>query len=218
MDPVHQNPRRLSEVQRCEVNKIIDQWIRDNIIRPSVSEYASPIVLVVKKNGELRLCVDYRLLNKKIIRDRYPLPLIEDQLDRLQDAAVFSTLDLKDGFFHVPIEESSIKYTSFVTPDGQYEFLRVPFGLSNSPAVFQRHIKAVFRDLINDGTVLTYLDDLIIPARDEAENLEKLKRVLAVASKYGLVINWRKCELLVERVEYLGYIVEKVSNRRIKKH
>jgi len=119
----------------------------------STSDYASPIVLVINKNEESRLCVDYRMLNKKIVRDRFPLPLIEDLLDRLQRAVVFSTLDLRNGFFHVSVKEESIKYTSFIVSDGQFKFLKVPFGLLNSPAVFQRHIRAVFRQLITDGTV-----------------------------------------------------------------
>lgn len=191
--PVFQNPQRLSAEQKRLVNEIVDEWISQEIIRPSVSDYASPIVLVAKKNGQVRLCVDYRPLNAKIIKDRNPLPLIEDQLDRLQDARVFTTLDLKDGFFHVPVCEESRKYTAFVVPDGHYEFLRVPFGLCNSPAVFQRHVRVVFRPLITSGTVLVYLDDLIIPARDERESLDKLKMVLRAASEYGLVLNWKKC-------------------------
>ena len=133
--------------------------------------------------------MDYRRLNKIIVRDRYPLPLIEDLLDKLQEAKIFSTLDLKDGFFHVPIEEDSTKYTAFVVPDGHYEFLRFPFGLCNSPAVFQRSIRAMFRTLIANGTFLTYLDDLIVPARSEDENLEKLAQVLNLASNHGLIIN-----------------------------
>lgn len=152
--PIHQNPRRLSAEQRSVVSEIINEWIDKGIARPSQSEYASPIVVVKKKNGEPRLCVDYRRLNRKIVRDRYPLPLVEDQLDKLAKAKVFCTLDLKDGFFHVPVDEPSIRYTSFVTPDGQFEFLMVPFGLSNSPAVFQRHIRAVFRKLIGYGVSL----------------------------------------------------------------
>lgn len=152
--PVYQNPRRLSAEQKTQVNEIIDRWISEGVVRPSVSDYASPIVLVAKKDGQPRLCVDYRSLNKKIVKDRNPLPLIEDQPDRLQNARVFSTLDLKAGFFHVPIETDSIKYTAFVVPDGQYEFMRVPFGLCNSSAVFQRHVRAVFRPLITSGTVL----------------------------------------------------------------
>lgn len=217
--PVHQNPRRLSAEQRSVVSEIVDEWIDKGIARPSHSEYASPIVLVKKKNGETRLCVDYRRLNRKIVRDRYPLPLVEDQLDRLAKAKVFCTLDLKDGFFHVPIDEPSIHYTSFVTPDGQFEFLMVPFGLSNSPAVFQRHVKAVFRELIDKGTVLTYLDDLIIPAEEERDSLQKLEEVLNTARDYGLRINWSKCSLMTARVEYLGHIVEagtvKPSERKV---
>lgn len=105
-------------------------------------------MLVKKKDGSHRLCVVYRILNKKIIRDRYPIPLIEDQLDRLQNARVFSTIDLKNDFFHVRMDESSVKYTFFIVSDRQYEFLRVSFGLCNSRFVFQRFINAVFRDLI----------------------------------------------------------------------
>jgi len=206
--PVHQNPRRLSMGQQEIVNQIVNDWTQRGIIRPSNSEYASPIVLVEKKNGEPRLCVDYRQLNKKIVRDRFPLPLIEDQLDKLAEAKVYCTLDLKDGFFHVPIEEGSIKYTSFVVPDGQFEFLVVPFGLCNSPAVFQRHIKVVFRELAAKDIVMIYLDDLIIPAKDESECVERLRRVLLTASQYGLRINWKKSNLLVRQVEYLGHIVK----------
>lgn len=125
--------------------EIIDGWIANGIVQVSNSDYASPIVLVTKKNGETRLCVDYRRLNRKMIRNRYPMPLMEDQLDGLAEAKVYCVLDLKDRFFHVPIHEESRRYTAFVTPDGQYEFLKVPFGLYNSPAVFQRHIKAVPR-------------------------------------------------------------------------
>lgn len=107
-------------------------------MRPSLSEYASPVVLVKKKNGTYRLCVDYRRLNQKIIKNRYPLPLIDDQLDRLQGAKIFTTLDLKNGFFHVDVDEDSRKFTAFIIPDGQYEFLKIPFGLCNS---------SFFRDL-----------------------------------------------------------------------
>lgn len=164
--------------------------------------------MVKKKDGAVRLCVDYRQLNRKIIKDRYPLPLIEDQLDQLQSARFFSTLDLKNGFFHVAIDERSRKYTAFIVPDGHYEFSRVPFGLCNSPAVFQRFINIVFRDLIHDKVVLTYMDDLIIPSVDCESGLRSLETVLRVASEAGLIINWKKCSFLRSRVEFLGHIVE----------
>lgn len=178
------------------------------IAKPSVSDYASPIVLVKKKNGSNRICVDYRALNKKIIKDRYPLPLIEDQLDKLQDARVFSTIDLKNGFFHVEVDTASQKYTAFIVPDGHYEFTRVPFGLCNSPAVFQKFVNVAFQELIHEGVVLTYMDDIIIPAADCENALRNLQRVLSVASQTGLEINWKKCSFLQRRVEFLGHVIE----------
>lgn len=206
--PVYQRPRRLACEEKVEVDKQIAAWLQEGIVQPSHSDYASPIVLVKKKNGSTRICVDYRQLNRKIVKDRYPLPLIEDELDSLQGATIFSTLDLKNGFFHVPIEEASRKYTAFVVPNGHYEFLRVPFGLCNSPAVFQKFIHAVFREVITTGIARTYLDDIIVLANDVTSAIKNLKTVLDVASQYGLIINWNKCSLLQARVEYLGHIVE----------
>lgn len=165
-EPIYQKARRLSAIERNEVNAQVDEWLKNKIIQPSVSEYASPIVLVKKKDGTKRLCVDFRLLNKKIAKDRYPLPLIEDQLDALQNARVFSTLDLKNGFFHVRVDELSRKYTAFIVPDGHFEFLRVPFGLCNSPAIFQKFVNVIFKDLVREGVMLIYMDDLIVPAMD----------------------------------------------------
>lgn len=207
-EPVHQNPRLLSAQQRDVVSKIVDNWMKESIVRPSNFEFASPIVLVQKRDKIPRLCVDYRQLNRKVVRDRYPLSLIEDQLDKLAEATIYCTLDLKDGFFHVALDEDSVRYTSFIIPDGQFEFLRVPFGLSNSSAVFQRHIKVIFYELAVKNVVLIYLDDLIISAKNEAECLDKLMQVLRVTADYGLKINWKKSNFLVRQVEYLGHLIE----------
>lgn len=206
--PIQQLPRRLAPLEKEIAQKQVDQWLNDGIIQSSTSEFSSPIVLAHKKDGSRRLCVDYRRLNKVLVRDHFPLPLIEDILDDLHDARVFSTLDLENGFFHVPVDESSRKYTSFVTPFGQYEFLATPFGLSTSPTVFQRYINDVFRDLIEKKVVVVYIDDLLIPAKDEQEALEKLSTVLAVAEQHGLKIKWSKCQFLMRKIEYLGYQVE----------
>jgi len=132
-------------------------------------------VLVKKNDDTLRLCIDFRELNKKIVRDRYPLPLIDDQIDRLRGAVVFSTLDLRNGFFHIPVDEASVKYTSFIVPNGQYEFLRTPFGLCISPPVFQRYVNLIFRDLIRLGHLLAYMDDLIVVAANVEEGLVRLR-------------------------------------------
>lgn len=204
-EPIYQKARRLSVIERNEVNAQIDEWLRDEIVQPSVSEYASPVVLVKKRDGTSRLCVDFRLLNKKVVKDRYPLPLIEDHLDALQNAKVFSTLELRNGFFHVSMDESNRKYTAFIVPD--YEFLRVPFGLCNSPAIFQKFINVVFKDFIREG-VLAYMDDLIVPSIDCEIDLRNFERVLSVASRNGLAINWKKCNLLQTKVEYLGHVIE----------
>jgi len=126
----------------------------------------------------------YRLpkLNEKIIKARYPLPIIEDQIDRLQKAKVFSTIDLKNGFFHVLVAKDSRKYTSFVVPNGQYEFLCMPFVLCVASAYFQRYINAVFADLMAEGVVMVYMDDLIILSIDSEEGIHKLARTLQVAN------------------------------------
>lgn len=126
----------------------VDKWLRDGIVKVSTSEFASPVVVVRKKDGSSIICVDYRRLNKNILKDQLPVPLIDEQLDRLQNARVFSTLDLKDGFFHVPIVETSRKYASFVTAQGQFEFTKVPFSISISPSVFLRFINFVFTGFI----------------------------------------------------------------------
>ncbi|GFW24381.1 hypothetical protein TNCV_606271 [Trichonephila clavipes] len=146
-EPVCQHPRRLAFTERQEVNKQIEEWLNEGIIRPSSAEYASPIVMVKKKDGSSRMCIDYRKLNQKLVKDKFPLPIIEDVLDTLQEAKVYSTLDLPNGFFHVDVDEDCRKYTSFIVPDGQFEFNKVPFGLSTSPGVFQRYVSSIFRDL-----------------------------------------------------------------------
>ncbi|GFX69226.1 retrovirus-related Pol polyprotein from transposon 297 [Trichonephila clavipes] len=117
-------------------------------------------------------------------------------------------LDLKNGFFHVDVNEDCKHLTSFVVPDGQFEFNKVPFGLSTSPSVFQRYVYSIFRELMRKGVVIIYMDDLIIPAKDEKESLEELKEVLEVASKYGLEMKFKKCQFLRRKVEFLGHVVE----------
>ncbi|GFW61933.1 retrovirus-related Pol polyprotein from transposon 297 [Trichonephila clavipes] len=133
---------------------------------------------------------------------------IDEWLEQGIGAKVYTTLDLKNGFFHVDVNEDCKHLTSFVVPDGQFEFNKVPFSLSTSPSVFQRYVYSIFRDLMRKGVVIIYMDDLIIPAKDEKEGLEKLKEVLEVASKYGLEMKFKKCQFLRRKVEFLGHIVE----------
>ncbi|GFY02721.1 retrovirus-related Pol polyprotein from transposon 297 [Trichonephila clavipes] len=200
--PIAQRSRRLSLPEKREVEKQIDEWLEQGIIRESRSDFSSPVVVCKKKDGTMRLCIDYRKLNKKIVKDRYPLPIIEEVLDKLGNGKIFTTLDLKNAFFHVDVDEASRKYTAFVTETGQYEFLKVPSGLSISSNYFQRYINYVFRELLRDGTLIIYLDDIIIPATDEKEACQKLARVLETASRYGIELNLKKCQFLQGKINF----------------
>lgn len=136
------------------------------------------------------------------------MPLIDDVIERLQGNRVFITLDLENGFCHVPVEPNSRKYISFVTHACQFEFLYVPFGISNSPAVFSRFIYAILLDMVQDGTVVTYMDDPISPPKDINEGIQELTGVLSRASEFILRIKWSKCPFFKEKVDFIGYIVE----------
>ena len=206
--PICQRPRRLSVREKEIVENQVKEWLDNNIIEPCSSDFASPVVVVQKKDGSPRVCIDYRPLNKVILKDKFPFPLIEDLLDKLKDALIFSTIDLKNGFFHVEVDEHSRKYTSFVTHDGQFQFLRTPFGLCKSPSVFQRFMNRIFQPLINAGVIAVYFDDLIILAQNYEEAVERLALVLNTASEYGLELNLKKCKFLKRRIEYLGHVVE----------
>jgi hypothetical protein len=142
------------------------------------------------------------------VKDRYPLSVIEDQNDKLSTTMMFTILDLCNGFFHVPVDEGSFKYTAFATPSGQYEFLKTPFGLCNSPAIFQRFINEIFKDLMRDEVVIIYMDDLIIPSKNVGEGFVKLYKVISRAEEFGLEFNWKKCKFLQKRIEYLGHDIE----------
>lgn len=217
--PIFRRPRRLAYSEKKIVDEQIEEWIKEGIVEEASSDYASCVVVTKKKDGSNRVCIDYRSLNKKIIKDRFPTPLIEDILDGLKDAKVFSSIDLKNGFFHVPVNVESQKYLAFVTHNGQYIFKKAPFGCCNSPAAFQRFIKEVFRELIKSGIVLVYMDDVVVLANDEKEAIQRLKMVLDCASKAGLIINWKKCQFLQRSIEFLGHLVEngtvKPSTRKV---
>ncbi|GFT04982.1 retrovirus-related Pol polyprotein from transposon 297 [Trichonephila clavipes] len=184
--PIYHSPRRLPFTERDIVDKQIDEWIQNGVIEPCSSAYASQVLVVRKKDGSPRVCIDFRKLNRVLVKDHYPLPLIEDILDKLQDTRVFSTIDLRNGFFHVPVNKQSRPYTSFVTQNGQFQFLKMPFGLSTCPSTFQRFINTVFRDLVVQGIVLPYMDDIVILAKNESEAIERLKK----------------------KIEFLGHIIE----------
>lgn len=205
-EPVVYRPYRLSYSDRQLVQSMIQEMLESGIIRESSSPYASPIVLVQKKSGEKRLCVDYRALNRKTVKEHFPLPRIEDQLDLLAGNTMFITLDLASGYYQIPIAEESRERTAFITPDGQYEYNRMPFGLVNAPSVFQRAINKVLAKVRNKH-VLIYMDDVLIPGRSFEDCLKLLEEVLLLLKSSGLTLKLEKCKFCFDKIEYLGFEV-----------
>ena len=190
--------------------KVLKEYIEDNLrkgfIRPSKSPAASPILFVKKKDGSLRLCVDYRGLNRITIRNRYPLPLIPELLDRLSTASIFTKIDLRGAYNLVRIRPGDEWKTSFRCRYGQYEYLVMPFGLTNAPAVFQFLMNDILREFL-DFFVVVYLDDILIYSNSEEEHIKHVKLVLQRLRENKLYAKLEKCSFHKQDVEFLGYIV-----------
>uniref|UniRef100_A0A3B1K6C6 Gypsy retrotransposon integrase-like protein 1 n=1 Tax=Astyanax mexicanus TaxID=7994 RepID=A0A3B1K6C6_ASTMX len=198
--------RKIPPSQYQAVRKAITEMEEAGVIRPSKSPYASPIVVVTKKDGSLRICMDYRKLNSCSTRDAFPLPRVEEALEALGEAKYFSTLDLTSGYWQVEVAEADKHKTAFSTPMGLFEANRMPFGLQNSPSTFQRLMTCCFGDL-NFESLLIYLDDIVIFSRTFDEHLERLQMVFDRLRKYGLKLKPQKCHLLRREVLYLGHVV-----------
>ena len=205
--PFHFNPRRLSYVEKSALRKLLDTLLEKKIIRASESEYASPIVLVRKKTGDIRLCVDFRELNKLLVKDNYPLPNIEDLIDSLYGKKYFTIFDLKDGFYHIKLAEESIKYTAFTTFFGQYEFVRMPFGLKVAPSRFQRYVNQILADLIRESKVVVYMDDILVSSVTLEEHFTILKEIFKKFVDNYLVLRIDKCKFLQTEIEFVGYLI-----------
>lgn len=202
--PVVYNPYRMSFKEKEQLSEIIEDLLQNGIIRESSSPYASPVLLVNKKNGQKRLCIDYRALNRKTLKDKYPLPRIEDRLDSLGGNSFFTSLDLTSGYYQVPVAEECKHLTAFVTPDGLYEYNRMPFGLANAPSVFQRAMNSMLNGA-EPNLALAYMDDLLIPSSTIQEGLDKLDKVFQLLRRAKLTLNPKKCVFFQKNIEYLGY-------------
>ena len=206
--PPHGPIYKQSEAELKVIKNFIDEYLAKGFIRPSQSPAGSPIVFAKKKDGSLRLCVDYRGLNKITKRNRYPLPRIDELLDRLSKAKIFSKIDLKSGYNLVRIAEGDEWKTAFRTRYGAYEFLVMHFGLTNAPATFQHFMNDTFYDLL-DRFVAAYLDDLIIftESSELSDHITQVREVLLRCRNSGLFANAKKCEFHVRTIEYVGYVV-----------
>ena len=176
------------------------------IIQKSTSEYASPLVMVWKKDGNLRICIDFRWLNARTVENAHPLPHQSDCLAALGGNCFFSTMDLTSGFYNIPMHEDDKKYTAFTTPLGLHEFNRMPQGLCNSPASFMRMMMGIFGDM-NFSKLLCYLDDLLVYAPSESEALSRLRTVFERLRGNNLKLAPKKCHLLQKEVKFLGHII-----------
>lgn len=204
--PVSQRHRRIPPNEFKEVKDHLQKLLDKGVIKPSQSDYASPIVLVRKKSGALRLCVDYRQLNTKTRRDAYPLPRIDESLDALGGAKHFSTIDLASAYNQVEVDPRDCHKTAFTTPMGLFQYKRMPFGLQNAPATFQRLMQNIFRDEILQ-TLLVYLDDIIVYSENILDHLQRLELVFQKLREHGLKIEPEKCQFFRKRVTYLGHVV-----------
>ena len=192
-EPIKLPYRRIPPSQLEEVREHIRLLLDKKIIKESTTPYASPIVLVRKADGTLRLCVDYRKLNQKTRKDAHPIPRIDESMDALHGARWFSTLDLLSGYHQVAMAEEDRHKTGFTTPFGLYEYLRMPFGLCNAPGTFQRMMQACLGDQFF-SSVLCYLDDLLVYSQTFDEHLERLERVFDRLRQHGLKIKPSKCK------------------------
>ena len=198
--------RRIPPHLMPEVRGLLQDLLAKGIIRKSASSYASPVVLVKKKDGTIRLCIDYRRLNSVTVKDSFPLPRIEETLEALGGSRFFSSLDLAHGYFQVAMHENSIDKTAFRVPWGLFSFNRLPQGLCNSPCTFQRIMEAIFGDL-NLSQVVLYLDDILVFSSTFDEHLERLGLVLERLICHGLKLKGTKCQLFRTEVKHLGHVV-----------
>ena len=208
--PKRQAPRRAPFALRQEIARQLSKMQGLGVIRPSSSDWASPNVLVKKKDGSLKFCVDYRELNSITKSDLFPLPRIDDLLDQLGQSKFFSTLDLASGYWQVQVHSNSIEKTAFITHQGLYEFQVMPFGLKNAPAVFQRLMQQVLRGLNpEEGPpfVSVYIDDILIFSRTFEDHMSHLRSVIERLHSAGLKLKPSKCHFICQTVEYLGHLI-----------
>ena len=197
---------RLSASELVELKKQLEELTKAGFIQPSKSPFGAPILFVKKKDGTMRMCVDYRALNNITVKNSYPLPRVDELFDRLQGAKYFSKIDLRSGYHQIRIDPEDVPKTAFRTRYGHYEFLVLPFGLTNAPATFMHLMHQTFRKFL-DEFVLVFLDDILIFSNTLEEHERHVKQVLEVLRKEKLYAKESKCEFFKDEVEFLGHIV-----------
>ncbi|KAL0537361.1 hypothetical protein IC582_026339 [Cucumis melo] len=208
--PISRAPYRMAPAELKELKVQLQELLDKGFIRPSVSPWGTPVLFVKKKDGSMRLCIDYRELNKVTVKNRYPLPRIDDLFDQLQGATVFSKIDLRSGYHQLRIKDEDVPKTAFRSRYGHYEFIVMSFGLTNAPAVFMDLMNRVFREFL-DTFVIVFIDDILIYSKMEAEHEKHLRMVLQTLRDNKLYAKFSKCEFWLKQVSFLGHVVSKAG-------
>lgn len=207
--PIRQRAYRINPIMQKHMDAELEKMLANEVIEKSNSAWSSPALLIPKKDGSYRFCVDYRQLNKVTNPDAYPLPFMNSILDRLRNARFLSSLDIKSAYWQIEVEENSRQYTAFTVPGrGLFQFRRMPFGLSNAPATWQRFIEKVLGPEL-EPYVFVYLDDIVLCTPDFDSHLQVLREVLDRIFKAGLTVSAEKCKFCLPELRYLGYIVNR---------
>ena len=210
--PASITPYRMAPLELKELKLQLQELLEKGFIRPSVSPWGAPVLFVKKKDGTLHLCIDYRQLNKLTIKNKYPLPRIDDLFDQLKGASIFSKIDLQSGYHQLRIKDADVHKTAFRTRYRHYEFLVMPFGLTNAPAAFMDLMNRVFRPYV-DQFVVVFIDDILVYSKDQEGHDTHLRVVLETLRKEQLYAKLSKCEFWMNEVSFLGHIVSKEGIR-----
>ncbi|GJT89732.1 putative nucleotidyltransferase, ribonuclease H [Tanacetum coccineum] len=205
--PVARAPYRLAPSEMKELSEQLKELSDKGFIRPSSSPWGAPVLFVKKKDGSFRMCIDYRELNKLTVKNRYPLPRIDDLFDQLQGSSVYSKIDLRSGYHQLRVREEDIPKTAFRTRYGHYEFQVMPFGLTNAPAVFMDLMNRVCKPYL-DKFVIVFIDDILIYSKNKKEHEEHLKIILELLKKEELYAKFSKCEFWIPKVQFLGHVID----------
>ena len=204
--PISRTPYRMAPTELKELKTQLQELLDKGFIRPSVSRWGVPVLFVKKKDGTLRMCIDYRQINKVTVKNKYPLPRIEYLFDQLRGASVFSKIDLRSGYYQLRVKEVNVPKTTFRTRYGHYEFLVMPFGLTNAPAAFMDLMNRVFCPYL-DQFVVVFIDDILVYSKDAHEHEHHLRIVLQTLRENQLFAKLSKCDFWLKEVSFLGHIV-----------